>query len=109
MNESINHSIHPSFVHSFIQSPCIQVFPLDYLCFLTRDLGGTEGQNKRHPSLKASLSAPPSSTHNAQRRNAVEDLVARFNEVRAGGEGEKKSVLVFDCSRFICIFLVFLI
>ncbi|XP_030195770.1 1-phosphatidylinositol 4,5-bisphosphate phosphodiesterase epsilon-1 isoform X2 [Gadus morhua] len=58
-----------------------RVFPLDYLCFLTRDLGGTEGQTKRHPSLKASLSGPPSSTHNAQRRNAVEDLVARFNEV----------------------------
>ncbi|CAL8281840.1 unnamed protein product [Merluccius merluccius] len=58
-----------------------RVFPLDYLCFLTRDLGSPEGQTKRHLSLKASLSAPPASTHNDQRRNAVEDLVARFNEV----------------------------
>ncbi|KAJ3608409.1 hypothetical protein NHX12_025456 [Muraenolepis orangiensis] len=58
-----------------------RVFPLDYLCFLTRDLGGPEGQTRRHPSIKASLSAPPASTQNAQRHNAVEDLVARFNQV----------------------------
>uniref|UniRef100_A0A673B1X4 Phosphoinositide phospholipase C n=1 Tax=Sphaeramia orbicularis TaxID=375764 RepID=A0A673B1X4_9TELE len=58
-----------------------RVFPLDYLCFLTRDLGSPECQTKRHPNLKASLSAPIMPTQNAQRSNAVEDLVARFNEV----------------------------
>lgn len=61
---------------------CLQVFPLDYLCFLTRDLGSPECQTKRHPNLKASLSAPTMPTQNAQRRNAVEDLVTRFNEVQ---------------------------
>lgn len=60
----------------------LQVFPLDYLCFLTRDLGSPECQTKRHPNLKASLSVPAMPTQSAQRRNAVEDLVARFNEVR---------------------------
>ncbi|XP_058477625.1 1-phosphatidylinositol 4,5-bisphosphate phosphodiesterase epsilon-1 [Solea solea] len=59
-----------------------RVFPLDYLCFLTRDLGSPDCQNKRHPNLKCSLSAPNMPTQNAQRSNAVEDLVARFNEVR---------------------------
>uniref|UniRef100_UPI003AAC74CA 1-phosphatidylinositol 4,5-bisphosphate phosphodiesterase epsilon-1-like n=1 Tax=Centroberyx gerrardi TaxID=166262 RepID=UPI003AAC74CA len=58
-----------------------RVFPLDYLCFLTRDLGSPECQTKRHPNLKASLSAPTMPTQSAQRSNAVEDLVARFNEV----------------------------
>ncbi|KAI1886875.1 hypothetical protein AGOR_G00200290 [Albula goreensis] len=57
-----------------------RVFPLDYLCFLTRDLGTPECQ-KRHPHLKASLSAPAMSTHSGH-RNSVEDLVTRFNEVR---------------------------
>lgn len=57
---------------------CLQVFPLDYLYFLTRDLGSPECQTKRHPNLKASLSAPATPT---QRSNAVEELVARFNEV----------------------------
>lgn len=61
---------------------CAQVFPLDYLCFLTRDLGSPECQTKRHLNLKATLSAPAKPTQNAQRTNAVEDLVARFNEVR---------------------------
>lgn len=61
----------------------MQVFPLDYLCFLTRDLGSPECQTKvRHPNLKASLSVPTMPTQSAQRSNAVEDLVARFNEVR---------------------------
>lgn len=60
----------------------LQVFPLDYLCFLTRDLGSPECQTKRHPNLKASLSAPAMPTQSARRSNAVEDLVARFNEVR---------------------------
>ncbi|XP_077406391.1 1-phosphatidylinositol 4,5-bisphosphate phosphodiesterase epsilon-1 isoform X2 [Vanacampus margaritifer] len=58
-----------------------RVFPLDYLCFLTRDLGSPESQSRRHPNLKASLSAPNMPTQTAQRTNAVEDLVARFNEV----------------------------
>lgn len=58
-----------------------RVFPLDYLCFLTRDLGSPECQTKRHLNLKATLSAPAKPTQNAQRTNAVEDLVARFNEV----------------------------
>ncbi|XP_056152745.1 1-phosphatidylinositol 4,5-bisphosphate phosphodiesterase epsilon-1 [Lampris incognitus] len=57
-----------------------QIFPLDYLCFLTRDLGSPECQTKRHTNLKASLSAPAMPTQKA-RSNAVEDLVARFNEV----------------------------
>uniref|UniRef100_A0A3B5LLJ8 Phosphoinositide phospholipase C n=1 Tax=Xiphophorus couchianus TaxID=32473 RepID=A0A3B5LLJ8_9TELE len=55
-----------------------QVFPLDYLCFLTRDLGSPECQTRRHPNLKASLSVPAMPTQNAQRSNAVEDLVARY-------------------------------
>ncbi|KAM9424872.1 1-phosphatidylinositol 4,5-bisphosphate phosphodiesterase epsilon-1 isoform 2-T3 [Pholidichthys leucotaenia] len=58
-----------------------QVFPLDYLCFLTRDLGSPECQTKCHPNLKASLSAPAMPTQSGRRSNAVEDLVARFNEV----------------------------
>lgn len=58
-----------------------RVFPLDYLCFLTHDLGSPEPSGgRRHPNLKASLSAPTMPTQNA-RRNAVEDLVTRFNEV----------------------------
>ncbi|XP_020567543.2 1-phosphatidylinositol 4,5-bisphosphate phosphodiesterase epsilon-1 isoform X4 [Oryzias latipes] len=58
-----------------------QVLPLDYLCFLTQDLGSPECQIKRHPNLKASLSAPNMPTQSPRRSNAVEDLVARFNEV----------------------------
>ncbi|XP_077481410.1 1-phosphatidylinositol 4,5-bisphosphate phosphodiesterase epsilon-1 isoform X1 [Stigmatopora argus] len=58
-----------------------RVLPLDYLCFLTRDLGSLEGHSRRHPNLKASLSAPDMPTQMARRTNAVEDLVARFNEV----------------------------
>uniref|UniRef100_A0AAV2LGA3 Phosphoinositide phospholipase C n=1 Tax=Knipowitschia caucasica TaxID=637954 RepID=A0AAV2LGA3_KNICA len=58
-----------------------RVFPLDYLCFLTGDLGSSEYQTKRHPNLKASLSAPAMPSQNAMRANGVEDLVARFNEV----------------------------
>uniref|UniRef100_A0A672JF31 Phosphoinositide phospholipase C n=1 Tax=Salarias fasciatus TaxID=181472 RepID=A0A672JF31_SALFA len=81
-----------------------QVFPLDYLCFLTRDLGSPECQTKRHPNLKASLSAPAMSTQSAQRSNAVEDLVARFNEVSswvtwlvltAGSMEEKREVFSY--------------
>ncbi|XP_069011677.1 1-phosphatidylinositol 4,5-bisphosphate phosphodiesterase epsilon-1 [Embiotoca jacksoni] len=81
-----------------------QVFPLDYLCFLTRDLGSPECQTKRHPNLKASLSAPTMPTRSAQRSNAVEDLVARFNEVSswvtwlvltAGSMEEKRDVFSY--------------
>ncbi|XP_042363571.1 1-phosphatidylinositol 4,5-bisphosphate phosphodiesterase epsilon-1 isoform X2 [Plectropomus leopardus] len=81
-----------------------RVFPLDYLCFLTRDLGSPECQTKRHPNLKASLSAPAMPTQSAQRSNAVEDLVARFNEVSswvtwlvltAGSMEEKREVFSY--------------
>ncbi|XP_023196734.1 1-phosphatidylinositol 4,5-bisphosphate phosphodiesterase epsilon-1 isoform X2 [Xiphophorus maculatus] len=81
-----------------------QVFPLDYLCFLTRDLGSPECQTRRHPNLKASLSVPAMPTQNAQRSNAVEDLVARFNEVSswvtwlvltAGSMEEKREVFSY--------------
>ncbi|XP_026206755.1 1-phosphatidylinositol 4,5-bisphosphate phosphodiesterase epsilon-1 isoform X2 [Anabas testudineus] len=81
-----------------------RVFPLDYLCFLTRDLGSPECQTKRHPNLKASLSAPAMPTQSARRSNAVEDLVARFNEVSswvtwlvltAGSMEEKREVFSY--------------
>ncbi|XP_035997704.1 1-phosphatidylinositol 4,5-bisphosphate phosphodiesterase epsilon-1 isoform X4 [Fundulus heteroclitus] len=81
-----------------------QVFPLDYLCFLTRDLGSPECQTRRHPNLKASLSVPAMPTQSAQRSNAVEDLVARFNEVSswvtwlvltAGSMEEKREVFSY--------------
>ncbi|KAM6898546.1 1-phosphatidylinositol 4,5-bisphosphate phosphodiesterase epsilon-1 isoform 2-T2 [Lycodopsis pacificus] len=81
-----------------------RVFPLDYLCFLTRDVGSPECQTKRHPSLKASLSVPAVPTQSAQRSNAVEDLVARFNEVSswvtwliltAGSMEEKRDVFSY--------------
>ncbi|XP_028286100.1 1-phosphatidylinositol 4,5-bisphosphate phosphodiesterase epsilon-1 isoform X4 [Parambassis ranga] len=81
-----------------------QVIPLDYLCFLTRDLGSPECQTKRHPNLKASLSAPTMPTQTAQQSNAVEDLVARFNEVSswvtwlvltAGSMEEKREVFSY--------------
>ncbi|XP_041670988.1 1-phosphatidylinositol 4,5-bisphosphate phosphodiesterase epsilon-1 isoform X2 [Cheilinus undulatus] len=81
-----------------------RVFPLDYLCFLTRDLGSPECQARRHPSLKASVSVPTMPTQNAQRSNAVEDLVSRFNEVSswvtwliltAGSMEEKREVFSY--------------
>ncbi|KAJ8365681.1 hypothetical protein SKAU_G00145120 [Synaphobranchus kaupii] len=79
-----------------------RVFPLDYLCFLTRDLGTPEC-HKRHPHLKASLSAPTMSTQSGP-RNGVEDLVTRFNEVSswvtwliltAGSMEEKREVFSY--------------
>ncbi|KAJ8284855.1 hypothetical protein COCON_G00037050 [Conger conger] len=79
-----------------------RVFPLDYLCFLTRDLGAPEC-HRRHPHLKASLSAPTMSTQSS-RRNGVEDLVTRFNEVSswvtwliltAGSMEEKREVFSY--------------
>ncbi|XP_049915896.1 1-phosphatidylinositol 4,5-bisphosphate phosphodiesterase epsilon-1 isoform X2 [Epinephelus moara] len=81
-----------------------RVFPLDYLSFLTRDLGSPECQTKRHLNLKASLSVPAMPTQSAQRSNAVEDLVARFNEVSswvtwlvltAGSMEEKREVFSY--------------
>ncbi|XP_052426478.1 1-phosphatidylinositol 4,5-bisphosphate phosphodiesterase epsilon-1 isoform X3 [Carassius gibelio] len=79
-----------------------RVFPLDYLSFLTRDLGSPEC-NKRHPHLKASLSAPIMPTQN-DHHNTVEDLVIRFNEVSswvtwliltAGSMEEKREVFSY--------------
>ncbi|KAM3592601.1 uncharacterized protein V6R79_021845 [Siganus canaliculatus] len=81
-----------------------RVFPLDYLCFLTRDLGSPECQTRRHPNLKASLSVPTMPTQCSQRSNAVEDLVSRFNEVSswvtwliltAGSMEEKREVFSY--------------
>lgn len=79
-----------------------RVFPLDYLSFLTRDLGSPEC-HKRHPHLKASLSAPIMPTQN-DNHNTVEDLVTRFNEVSswvtwliltAGSMEEKREVFSY--------------
>lgn len=64
---------------------------MDYLCFLTKDLGSPECQSKHHPSLKASLSVPAMSSQSSH-HNAVEDLVARFNEVRSLGNLPTQSV-----------------
>ncbi|XP_075884265.1 1-phosphatidylinositol 4,5-bisphosphate phosphodiesterase epsilon-1 isoform X2 [Nelusetta ayraudi] len=81
-----------------------RVFPLDYLCFLTRDLGSPDAQSKRHPNLKASLSVPAMPSQSTQRSSPVEDLVARFNEVSswvtwliltAGSMEEKREVFSY--------------
>uniref|UniRef100_A0A673ZY97 Phosphoinositide phospholipase C n=1 Tax=Salmo trutta TaxID=8032 RepID=A0A673ZY97_SALTR len=56
-----------------------RILPLDYLCFLTRDLGSPDCSKHLHPSLEASLSDPALPTQT--QRNSVEDLVTRFNEV----------------------------
>ncbi|XP_074089437.1 1-phosphatidylinositol 4,5-bisphosphate phosphodiesterase epsilon-1 [Macrotis lagotis] len=61
------------------QSIYRKVLPVDYLCFLTRDLGNTECQTKL-PSLKAAVSASLLTSQNSE-HNALEDLVTRFNEV----------------------------
>ncbi|XP_041065162.1 1-phosphatidylinositol 4,5-bisphosphate phosphodiesterase epsilon-1 isoform X2 [Carcharodon carcharias] len=79
-----------------------KVLPLDYLCFLTRDLANPSCSS-RSPPLKTSSSAPVLSNKNAE-HNAVEDLVARFNEVSswvtwliltAGSMEEKREVFSF--------------
>ncbi|RMC11544.1 hypothetical protein DUI87_11664 [Hirundo rustica rustica] len=79
-----------------------KVLPIDYLCFLTRDLGNAECQSKL-PSIKASISATILSSPNGE-RNAVEDLVTRFNEVSswvtwliltAGSMEEKREVFSY--------------
>ncbi|KAL8187123.1 UNVERIFIED_CONTAM: 1-phosphatidylinositol 4,5-bisphosphate phosphodiesterase epsilon-1 [Gekko kuhli] len=56
-----------------------KVLPIDYLCFLTRDLGNAECQSNLSAikaSVSASLLSAPIGEH-----NAIEDLVTRFNEV----------------------------
>ncbi|NWW54253.1 PLCE1 phosphodiesterase, partial [Pedionomus torquatus] len=79
-----------------------RVLPIDYLCFLTRDLGSAECQSKL-PSIRASISATVLSSPNGE-RNAVEDLVTRFNEVSswvtwliltAGSMEEKREVFSY--------------
>uniref|UniRef100_A0ACB8F8W0 1-phosphatidylinositol 4,5-bisphosphate phosphodiesterase epsilon-1 n=1 Tax=Sphaerodactylus townsendi TaxID=933632 RepID=A0ACB8F8W0_9SAUR len=55
-----------------------KILPIDYLCFLTRDLGNAEFQSNL-PTIKASVSASLLSSPNGE-YNAVEDLVTRFNE-----------------------------
>ncbi|RXN01136.1 1-phosphatidylinositol 4,5-bisphosphate phosphodiesterase epsilon-1 [Acipenser ruthenus] len=79
-----------------------RVFPLDYLSFLTRDLGSPDCQN-RHPVLKTSLSAPALSKKSGS-HNTIEDLVTRFNEVSswvtwliltAGSMEEKREVFSY--------------
>uniref|UniRef100_A0A8D0GBT1 Phosphoinositide phospholipase C n=1 Tax=Sphenodon punctatus TaxID=8508 RepID=A0A8D0GBT1_SPHPU len=79
-----------------------KVLPIDYLCFLTRDMGNAECQSKL-PSIKASISAAILSTQNGE-HNPVEDLVTRFNEVSswvtwliltAGSMEEKREVFSY--------------
>ncbi|XP_004268408.2 1-phosphatidylinositol 4,5-bisphosphate phosphodiesterase epsilon-1 [Orcinus orca] len=79
-----------------------RVLPVDYLCFLTRDLGTTECQRPL-PCLKASISASILTSQNGE-HNALEDLVMRFNEVSswvtwliltAGSMEEKREVFSY--------------
>nr|XP_030720993.1 1-phosphatidylinositol 4,5-bisphosphate phosphodiesterase epsilon-1 [Globicephala melas]XP_030720994.1 1-phosphatidylinositol 4,5-bisphosphate phosphodiesterase epsilon-1 [Globicephala melas] len=79
-----------------------RVLPVDYLCFLTRDLGTTECQRSL-PCLKASISASILTSQNGE-HNALEDLVMRFNEVSswvtwliltAGSMEEKREVFSY--------------
>ncbi|XP_012413090.1 1-phosphatidylinositol 4,5-bisphosphate phosphodiesterase epsilon-1 [Trichechus manatus latirostris] len=79
-----------------------RVLPVDYLCFLTRDLGTSECQRSL-PCLKASISASILTSQNGE-HNALEDLVMRFNEVSswvtwlilaAGSMEEKREVFSY--------------
>ncbi|MBZ3885196.1 1-phosphatidylinositol 4,5-bisphosphate phosphodiesterase epsilon-1 [Sciurus carolinensis] len=79
-----------------------KVLPVDYLCFLTRDLGTPECQRSL-PCLKASISASILTSQNGE-HNALEDLVMRFNEVSswvtwliltAGSMEEKREVFSY--------------
>ncbi|XP_066475456.1 1-phosphatidylinositol 4,5-bisphosphate phosphodiesterase epsilon-1 [Tiliqua scincoides] len=79
-----------------------KVLPIDYLCFLTRDLGNAECQSKLS-TIKASISATLLSAPNGE-QNAVENLVTRFNEVSswvtwliltAGSMEEKREVFSY--------------
>ncbi|XP_069316127.1 1-phosphatidylinositol 4,5-bisphosphate phosphodiesterase epsilon-1 [Eulemur rufifrons] len=76
-----------------------RVLPVDYLCFLTQNLGTPECQRSL-PCLKASISASILTAQNGE-HNALEDLVMRFNEVSswvtwliltAGSMEEKREV-----------------
>ncbi|KAM5237306.1 1-phosphatidylinositol 4,5-bisphosphate phosphodiesterase epsilon-1 isoform 2-T2 [Ctenodactylus gundi] len=79
-----------------------RVLPVDYLCFLTRDLGTPEYQSSL-PRLKASISASTLTSQNGE-HSALEDLVMRFNEVSswvtwliltAGSMEEKREVFSY--------------
>ncbi|XP_058399551.1 1-phosphatidylinositol 4,5-bisphosphate phosphodiesterase epsilon-1 isoform X2 [Diceros bicornis minor] len=79
-----------------------KVLPVDYLCFLTRDLGTPECQRSL-PCLRASISASILTSQNGE-HNALEDLVMRFNEVSswvtwviltAGSMEEKREVFSY--------------
>ncbi|XP_069095949.1 1-phosphatidylinositol 4,5-bisphosphate phosphodiesterase epsilon-1 isoform X2 [Pleurodeles waltl] len=76
-----------------------KVLPIDYLCFLTRDMVSDENQSKL-PCIRESLSATLLSTQNGE-CSSIEGLVTRFNEVSswvtwlilaAGSMEEKREV-----------------
>ncbi|XP_066456797.1 1-phosphatidylinositol 4,5-bisphosphate phosphodiesterase epsilon-1 isoform X3 [Eleutherodactylus coqui] len=76
-----------------------KVLPIDYLCFLTKDLGSTDYVTN-FPDIKTTLSASLLKIKNGE-HNTVEGLVARFNEVSswvtwlilaAGSMEEKREV-----------------
>uniref|UniRef100_A0A8C8HI87 Phosphoinositide phospholipase C n=1 Tax=Oncorhynchus tshawytscha TaxID=74940 RepID=A0A8C8HI87_ONCTS len=79
-----------------------RILPLDYLCFLTLDLGGLD---QSQPQGQAHQPGQPHPMAGCRRpHNAVEDLVTRFNEVSswvtwmimtAGSMEEKREV--FSC------------
>lgn len=55
-----------------------KVLPVDYLCFLTKDLGNAECRSKL-ASIRATFLSVPDGE-----QSAVENLVTRFNEVGGG-------------------------
>lgn len=55
-----------------------KVLPIDYLCFLTKDLGNFECETS-FPDIKTSMSASLLKLKTKE-HNTVEELVARFNE-----------------------------
>nr|DBA15238.1 TPA: hypothetical protein GDO54_004479 [Pyxicephalus adspersus] len=76
-----------------------KVLPIDYLCFLTKDLGSIECETN-FTDLRTSLSTSLLKLKNGE-HNTVEELVARFNEVSswvtwlilaAGSMEEKREV-----------------
>lgn len=79
-----------------------RVLPMDYLCFLTRDLSSPECQRSL-PRLKACISESILMSQSGE-HNALEDLVTRFNEVSswvtwliltAGSMEEKREVFSY--------------
>ncbi|XP_078269858.1 1-phosphatidylinositol 4,5-bisphosphate phosphodiesterase epsilon-1 isoform X2 [Rhinoraja longicauda] len=79
-----------------------RVLPLDYLCLLTRDLVNPSCPSRPSP-LKTTASAP-ARDGKSKEHNAIEDLVARFNEVSswvtwliltAGSMEEKREVFSY--------------